>query len=87
MNPDKCQAERLKEGVHLLKELIGAGVQETAPGYADLKDQVSEWVKTGVRWEGRITFPTYGRYADVVLPKKASQTATIAFKVSKFPNR
>lgn len=84
---EKPQVERVKEGIHLLKELIGAGVQETAPGYADLKSQISEWVKTGVRWEGRITFPTYGRYADVVLPKKASQTATIAFKVSKFPNR
>jgi hypothetical protein len=80
---DKPQSDRVKEGIHLLKQLIGAGVQEFAPGYADLKDQVSEWVKTGTRWEGRITFPTYGRYADVVLPKKDYQTATIAFKVSK----
>ncbi len=84
---DKPQVERVKEGIHLLKELLGAGVQETASGYDELKTQISEWVKTGTRWEGRIIFPSYGRYADVVLPKKAFQTATIAFKVSKFPNR
>jgi hypothetical protein len=80
---EKPQEDRVKEGVHLLKELLGAGVTETAPGYTDLKTQISEWVKTGQRWEGRITFPSYGRYADVVLPKKASQTATIAFKVDR----
>ena len=80
---EKPQADRVKEGVHLLKELLGTGVEETAPGYTDLKAQVSEWVKTGQRWEGKITFPSYGRYADVVLPKKASQTATIAFKVDR----
>ena len=79
---EKPKADRLREGVHLLKQLQGGGVAETAPGYMDLKDKITEWVETGERWDGRITFPTYGRYADVILPKKASQTATIAFKVA-----
>lgn len=80
---EKPKEDRLREGVHLLKQLQSGGVSETAPGYMDLKERITEWVATGERWEGRITFPSYGRYADVVLPKKASQTATIAFKVSK----
>jgi acyl-CoA-binding protein len=79
---EKPKADRLREGVHLLKQLQGGGVAETAPGYMDLKTKITEWVETGDRWEGRITFPSYGRYADVVLPKKASQTATIAFKIA-----
>jgi acyl-CoA-binding protein len=79
---DKPKADRLREGVHLLKQLQGGGVAETAPGYMDVKNRITEWVESGERWEGRISFPSYGRYADVVLPKKASQTATIAFKVS-----
>jgi hypothetical protein len=78
---EKPKADRLREGIHLLKELQNAGVSPVAPGYADLKTQITQWVETGERWEGRITFPSYGRYADVVLPKKATQTATIAFKV------
>lgn len=80
---EKPKEERLKEGVHLLKELRNAGVSETSSGFVELKEQISEWVKTGIRWEGRILFPTYRRYADVVLPKKASQVATIAFKVQR----
>lgn len=80
---EKPKADRLREGVHLLKQLQQAGVSETAPGYMDLKEQITQWVEIGERWEGRITFPSYGRYADVVLPKKATQTATIAFKVKK----
>ena len=80
---EKPKADRLREVVHLLKKLQQAGVAETAPGYMDLKTQITQWVETGERWEGRITFPSYGRYADVVLPKKETQTATIAFKVSK----
>lgn len=80
---EKPKADRLREGVHLLKELQNAGVSPVAPGYMDLKTQITQWVETGERWEGRITFPSYGRYADVVLPKKETQTATIAFKVSK----
>ena len=80
---EKPKEDRLREGIHLLKELQNAGVSPVAPGYADLKNAITEWVTTGQRWEGRITFPSYGRYADVVLPKKATQTATIAFKVKK----
>ena len=68
---------------YLLKELQNAGVSPVAPGYMDLKTPITQWVETGERWEGRITFPSYGRYADVVLPKKETQTATIAFKVKK----
>ena len=80
---EKPKEDRLREGVHLLKQLQQAGVASVAPGYMDLKEQITQWVETGERWEGRITFPSYGRYADVVLPKKATQTATIAFKVKK----
>lgn len=81
---EKLQVDRVKEGVYLLKTLIGANVSNTSSGYIELKEQISAWVKVGERWEGRIQFPTYKRYADVVLPCKASQVATIAFKVKKF---
>jgi len=80
---EKPLADRVKESVHLLKQLLAGGVQETAAGYAELKERISEWVKTGKRWEGDVEFPIYGRYAEVVLPFKSSQTATIAFRVKK----
>lgn len=80
---EKPKEERVKEGVRLLKELTSIGVQPTSPGFEELKAQISEWVATGKRWEGTIMFPTYRRKAELVLPYKASQTATLAFKQTK----
>lgn len=80
---EKPKDERVKEGICLLKQLADAGVVNTAPGWDELKKQISDWVISGARWEGRIEFPTYGRYADVVLPRRAGQVAEIAFKVRR----
>lgn len=72
---------RLTQGIKLLRDMRGAGVMETIEPFTELKTRISEWVKTGNRWEGRIEFPTYGRYADVRLPKTG--TATLAFKMHR----
>jgi hypothetical protein len=80
---EKPKEERVKEGISLLKQLAEAGVVNTAPGWEELKKQISDWVSTGVRWEGRIEFPSYGRYADVVLPRRAGQVAELAFKMRR----
>ena len=80
---EKPKEERVKEGVRLLKELAAIGVEQTSPGFDELKAQITAWVSTGKRWEGTIMFPTYRRKAEIVLPYKATQTATLAFKQIK----
>jgi hypothetical protein len=88
MPADKSKEDRLSEGLELLRALLRTGVSEDDPAYTDMKSKISEWVKTGLSWEGRIDFPDHGRYANVRLPKNSLNTATLAFKVKKgsYPN-
>jgi hypothetical protein len=83
MLPDKSKEERLAEGLELLRALLRTGVGEDEPAYLDMKTKISEWVKTGISWEGRIDFPDHARYAQVRLPKNSINTATLAFKMKK----
>ena len=62
---EKPKEERVREGVALLQQLAGTGVRPGVEGWDELKKQISEWVESGKRWEGRIEFPSYGRYAEV----------------------
>jgi hypothetical protein len=88
MPADKTKEDRLGEGLELLRALLRTGVGEDEPAYLDMKSKISEWVKTGVSWEGRIDFPDHGRYATIRLPKNSINTATLAFKLKKgsYPN-
>jgi len=88
MPADKTKEDRLGEGLELLRALLRTGVGEDEPAYLDMKSKISEWVNTGVSWEGRIDFPDHGRYANIRLPKNSINTATLAFKMKKgsYPN-
>jgi hypothetical protein len=88
MPADKTKDDRLGEGLELLRALLRTGVGEDEPAYLDMKSKISEWVNTGVSWEGRIEFPDHGRYANIRLPKNSINTATLAFKMKKgsYPN-
>lgn len=88
MPPDKSTEDRLSEGLELLRALLRTGVSEEDPAYLEMKSKISEWVKTGVSWEGRIEFPDHARYAHIRLPKNSLNTATLAFKLKKgsYPN-
>jgi len=79
---EKTKEERLKEGITLLKQMKDHMDPED-PSYLDLKDVISTWVQDGKAWDGRIEVPSYGRYIELSLPKSASLTATLAFKVKK----
>jgi len=79
----KPKEERLKEGINLLKQLKDNGVKEYSLGFIELKDKISEWVKSEDGWEGTISFSDYGRIAEVDLPKYTNRSAGINFKVKK----
>jgi hypothetical protein len=77
----KSKGDRLSEGVSLLKQLREAGVKDNGMSFQILKAQISDWVTTGESWEGTITFPEYGRVAEVNLPKYNNRAADMNFKV------
>jgi hypothetical protein len=76
----KTQGERLVEGAHLLRQVLELVKHDTAPGYDELKAQIRTWVETGKSWDGRIDFPTIGRYALVELPRSVAREASVNLK-------
>ena len=79
----KPKADRLSEGINILKQLRDNGVKEHALGFIELKTRISEWVQGEDSWEGTINFSEYGRVAEVELPRYDNRAATVNFKVKK----
>lgn len=79
----KTKEDRVKEGIHILKQLRENGVKEQSPGFQELKTKISEWVSSEDSWEGTIDFREYGRIAEVELPKYNNRAAGLNFKVKK----
>lgn len=79
----KLKADRLKEGINLLKQLKDSGINDFSFGYIEMKEKISEWVKSDESWEGQIHFRDYGRVAEVDLPKYNNRSASINLKCKK----
>lgn len=81
MSDAKSKEDRTKEGINLLRQLIDTGVDPADADYIALKGRISDWVKTGDAWMGKINFTAYDRVAEILLPRRANAVATLAFKV------
>lgn len=76
--------DRVREGVALLKKIQEVGIDISDDGYIELKAKVSDWVKTGDPWAGKIKFPLYSRVAEVLLPRKHTAVASLALRQYTF---
>jgi hypothetical protein len=79
----KTVVSRVKESVELIRKFNELGVVDTEPGLVQMRTQMNDWIRGGPAWQGRIEFPRYGRYADVVLPDREGKAATVDFKMHK----
>jgi hypothetical protein len=70
--------DRVREGVALLKKLQEVGIDTSDDGYIELKSKISDWVRSGDPWAGKIKFPLYNRIAEVLLPRKSIAVASLA---------
>jgi hypothetical protein len=73
----KEKIDRVREAVHLLTQLKEIGFLDTSQGYKDIKAVLDPWVADGVSWAGKVKLPEYGRMAHIVLPSKATATASM----------
>jgi hypothetical protein len=80
---EKTKEERFKEGIYLLQQVKDLIKNDLSPGYAELKERISEWVTTGKSWSGRIDFMIIGRYAEVELPRTNARAASANFKAKR----
>lgn len=77
----KSVKERMSESVELVGKLRELGVADSEPGLVQMRLQMNNWIRGGPAWTGRIEFPRYGRYADVILPDRAGKIASVDFKI------
>jgi hypothetical protein len=63
-----------------MKELRDLGIPTEYPPLKELSKRLSEYVKTGEPWAGKIKFEAYGRVADVVLPRKTDRQITVVLR-------
>ena len=73
----KPQKERVQEGISLLKQLKDAGIPDNEPGYLELKEHITAWIKEGTKFNDIIFFPRFGRKAEVKLPIKIGRISSI----------
>ena len=81
---EKPKDVRVKEIVELLKKLTGLGIPLESPEVQELKGRFDAYIKDGECWSGTISFESYGRIADVNLPKRADKPIEVTLRV---PNR
>ena len=75
----KTTASRVKESIELINKFKELGVSESEPGLVQMRQQMNEWIRGGAAWSGRIEFPRYDRYAEIVLPDRDGKVASVAF--------
>jgi len=79
----KTKLDRVKETMTILKKLKELGIRVADPGYIGVKDAMTEWINTGEPAEKKIEFPFHGRVAELELPYKERETATMVLKAPK----
>ena len=76
----KEKFDRVKEAVHLLKQIKEMGFLDTSEGYKAIKATLDTWIADGHSWSGKIKLKEYGYTAELTLPSKASATASMHLK-------
>lgn len=78
---EKTKEDRVKEGINLLMKLKEIGILSTEPPYREVQALISDWVKTGDPWQGKVEFYRYGRVAEILLPRKSTAVASLSLKM------
>ncbi len=74
---------RIDECLKVMQQVRDLGFPSDYPPYKELSKRVSDYIKTGEPWSGKIKFEAYGRYAEVILPRKADRDIVVVFKKLK----
>ena len=82
-NEVKSRAERLKETIHLVKQIRDLGIHDTEPAYLEVKEKLNNWIKSEEKHvqEFVFDFVRYGRKATLTLPWRAGKACEFRMKV------
>lgn len=71
---------RIDECLRIMKQLNDLGFPSDYPPRKELSKRLSDYIKTGEPWSGRIKFELYGRYADIILPRRADREIQVVLR-------
>lgn len=74
---------RLEECIRIMKDIQDLGIPTDYPPLKELSKKMSDYVKTGEPWAGKIRFDAYERTAEVILPRKKEIPISIVLKKTK----
>lgn len=63
---------RVEECLKVMKQIRDLGIPTEYPPLKELSRKMSDYIKTGDPWSGKIKFEAYGRVADVILPRRSN---------------
>jgi len=78
--PDKTVEYRLKEAIEIRKKLIELGLSENVEGIKEFNRKISDWVKNGEFWEGKMPIKGAKKMAVMRLASKANQKIEIVLR-------
>jgi len=78
---EKSKADRLKETIHLLRQLGNLGYTDLTPGFSEIQATLKQWVQDGEKCDKDIDMFKNNRIAELRLPKFADKAATLKLRV------
>lgn len=71
---------RIQECIQVMKQVYNLGIPTEYPPVKELSHRLSNYVKTGEPWSGKIKFEAYGRVADVILPRRTDRQIVVVLR-------
>jgi hypothetical protein len=72
---------RAGQCVAAMKQLQDLGIPLEYPPLKELTKRFNDYIRTGEPWAGKIKFEAYGRYADVILPRREDREISVVLKI------
>jgi len=74
---------RLKKCLNVMSQINDLGIPTDYPPRKELSMRLSDYVKTGEPWAGKIRFDVYGRYVDIILPRRTDRDLQVVLRSIK----
>jgi len=71
---------RIEESINIIKQIQELGIPTEYPPLKELSARLSDYIKTGEPWAGKIKFEAYKRVADVILPRRQDRHIVVILK-------
>jgi hypothetical protein len=78
--PDKTVEYRLKEAIQIRHKLIELGLSTNIEGIKEFNKKISDWVKNGEFWEGKMPIKGAKKMAIMRLTSKQNQKIEIVLR-------